>query len=61
MSIIDILIIAVITIFVYRGAKNGMVNELLGFTGWVLAILLALRLGSRMGSIFRATCWQPAF
>jgi membrane protein required for colicin V production len=49
MSIIDILIIAVITIFVYRGAKNGMVNELLGFTGWVLAILLALRFGSRIG------------
>jgi membrane protein required for colicin V production len=49
MSIIDILIIAVITLFVYRGAKNGMVNELLGFTGLVLALLSALRLGSPVG------------
>ena len=43
--IIDVLIVVGLTIFVYKGAQKGMAEELLGLTGWLLAVLLALRLG----------------
>jgi membrane protein required for colicin V production len=51
MNAIDILIILVITFFVYKGAKQGMVEELLGVTGWVLAILFAIKFGDFLSAI----------
>jgi membrane protein required for colicin V production len=49
--IIDIMIIIGLVIFVYRGAQKGMVEELLGLTGWLLAILLAIKLGGTAARI----------
>jgi len=52
--IIDVLIVVGLTIFVYRGAQRGMVEELLGLTGWLLAFLLALRFGAAAGNYIAA-------
>ena len=43
MSYPDIIIIVIITTFVFFGTKRGMVNELLGFTGWFISLLIALK------------------
>ncbi|HNR68791.1 MAG TPA: CvpA family protein [bacterium] len=48
MNEIDIAILLGITIFVYRGARHGMAQELLGITGWVLALLIAMRMAARV-------------
>ncbi len=45
MNALDIIIFITLTFFVYRGAQNGLIGELLGMTGWLLAGLLALRFG----------------
>lgn len=50
MNGLDVAMIAGITIFVYAGAKRGMAQEILGLTGWVLALLLAIRFGGRMAA-----------
>ncbi len=44
MSIVDIVIIIMLVFFTYFGAKRGLVEELLGLTGWILAFLVALGL-----------------
>jgi len=46
MNAFDVVIILALTFFVYRGAKNGLIGELLGITGWLLAGIIALRYGS---------------
>lgn len=42
MGIVDIVIILAIIIFTYLGARRGLVNELLGPTGWIVSFLVAL-------------------
>ena len=42
MSIVDIVIILMLVFFTYFGARRGLVNELLGLTGWILSFLVAL-------------------
>ncbi|MBN2357028.1 CvpA family protein [candidate division KSB1 bacterium] len=49
MNTIDIIVLVVLTYFVYKGSKAGMIEELLGITGWVIAIILALRFGGMAG------------
>lgn len=44
MSIVDIVIIIMLIFFTYFGARRGLVDELLGLTGWILAFLAALGL-----------------
>jgi uncharacterized membrane protein required for colicin V production len=44
MSIVDIIIIIMLVFFTYFGARRGLVDELLGLTGWILAFLVALGL-----------------
>ena len=44
MSIVDIVIIIMLIFFTYFGARRGLVDELLGLTGWILALLVALAL-----------------
>src|SRR5512136_2359 len=43
MNPIDIAIVVIVLLFVYLGARRGIVSEILGITGWVVAILLALK------------------
>ena len=51
MSLIDFLIIIVLTIFVAFGSKKGMIAEILGLTGWAVAVLVALRFMGKAGAI----------
>ena len=41
MNTIDIVVLVILTYFVFRGSKAGMIEELLGITGWVIAVILA--------------------
>ena len=43
MTIFDIIILVMLTVFIYRGVQKGMMNELTGLTGWVVALLVAIR------------------
>lgn len=45
MNTLDVVIFITLCYFVYRGAQAGLIGELLGITGWLLAGLLALRFG----------------
>jgi len=47
--IVDILIVIALSLFAAYGAKRGMVDEVLGLTGWIVAVLLALRLMGPVG------------
>ncbi len=49
MYIMDLLIVAALTYFVYKGARKGLTAEMLGVTGWIIAAILALRFGGRAG------------
>jgi membrane protein required for colicin V production len=49
MSPLDLIIIAFLIWFVYKGAKIGMAKELVGLTGWLIAALVALKYGGRAG------------
>ena len=51
MILFDVLIIAGLTVFVYMGAKRGMIDELMGLTGWIIALLLAVKLGGPLAEI----------
>jgi membrane protein required for colicin V production len=46
MNPVDLLILAALVLFVFIGAKRGMIEELLGLTGWIIAILMAIKFGS---------------
>ena len=48
MSPIDVVIFFIILILMYVGARRGIVNEILGLTGWIIAILLALKYCERL-------------
>jgi membrane protein required for colicin V production len=43
MNPVDIAIAVIVLLFVYLGARRGIISEILGITGWVVAILLALK------------------
>ncbi len=49
MNTIDIIVLIILVYFVYQGSRFGMVAEFLGITGWVIAIILALRFGGMVG------------
>jgi len=50
MNTIDIAVLIMLVYFVYRGAQAGLVEELLGITGWVVAVIVALRFGGAAGA-----------
>lgn len=50
MSPFDLVIIAALIWFVYQGAKTGMAKELIGLTGWLIAVLVALKYGGWAGA-----------
>ncbi len=58
MSPFDLIIIAALVWFVYKGAKIGLAKELVGLTGWLIAALVALKLGGRAGVL--ATAFLPS-
>ena len=60
MNAIDVIIIISLTYFVYRGAVQGLIGELLGATGWIIAAILALRFGSWAGKKIGAFVQLPA-
>ena len=43
MYVFDVIILVMLTLFIYRGVQKGMMNELIGLTGWVIALLIAIR------------------
>ncbi len=51
MNLMDLLIIAALTWFVYKGAQTGLAKELVGLTGWLIAAVLALKFGGRAGDM----------
>lgn len=59
MNAIDVIIIICLTYFVYRGAVQGLIGELLGVTGWILATILALRFGGWAGKKISAYVQLP--
>jgi uncharacterized membrane protein required for colicin V production len=50
MNIIDFAVLIMLIYFVYRGAQAGLVDELLGITGWVVAVIVALHFGGTAGA-----------
>jgi membrane protein required for colicin V production len=54
MNIVDILIILSLALFLFFGAKRGMIKELLGLTGWILAVLMALKFGGLVSDLLAA-------
>jgi len=50
MNTVDIVVLIILLYFVYKGSRAGLIDELLGITGWVLAIILALRFGGAAGA-----------
>jgi membrane protein required for colicin V production len=60
MNAIDVIIIICLTYFVYRGAVQGLIGELLGATGWIMATVLALRFGGWAGKKIVAYIQIPA-
>lgn len=60
MNAIDIIIIIGLTYFVYRGAVQGLIGELFGATGWIIATILALRFASWAGKKVGAFIQIPA-
>jgi len=51
MNLVDVFIIIILSIFVAQGAKRGMIDEVLGLTGWIVAVLLAIRFMGKVGSM----------
>lgn len=59
-AIIDIVIIIVLTFFMYRGHKNGFLNEFTGAFGTILALILAIRYMSNLAiAIYNAVNISP--
>ncbi len=54
MNPVDLLILAALVLFVFIGAKRGMIEELLGLTGWIVAILMAIKFGSLIARLVLA-------
>ena len=51
MNLVDLLILAALLWFVYKGAQTGLGKELVGLTGWLLAAVLALKFGGKAGAM----------
>lgn len=51
MNFVDFLIVIALTIFVAQGSRRGMIEEVLGLTGWIMAVLLAVRFMGKVGDI----------
>lgn len=51
MNAVDFFILIVLIIFIALGSKRGMIEEVLGLTGWIVAILIALRFMWKLGSM----------
>ena len=51
MNGLDLAIVAALTVCVYFGAKRGMAQEVLGVTGWLIAVLLAIRFGGMIAGL----------
>ena len=45
MGMFDFILIVALIFFVYKGIRRGFFEDLLGFTGWLITILLALAVG----------------
>ncbi|HPG41059.1 MAG TPA: CvpA family protein [bacterium] len=50
----DLVIIAVILVFVYLGTKKGLIDEILGITGWIIAVICALKFAGVLGRFITA-------
>jgi len=50
MNVIDYVVLVLLIYFVYHGAQAGLMDELLGITGWVVAVIVALRFGGAAGA-----------
>jgi uncharacterized membrane protein required for colicin V production len=51
MGLVDVVIIAALVFFVYKGAQTGMADELWGATGWIIALLAAVRFAAAAADI----------
>jgi len=51
MNTVDIVILAILTVFVYLGARRGLIDEILGLTGWIIAIVCAIKFGGSLAVI----------
>ncbi len=47
----DIAIIAIILVFVFLGVKKGLLDEILGITGWIIAVICALKFAGLLGQV----------
>jgi len=53
MNTVDGVIIAALIVSAYLGARSGLMRELLGFTGWVIALLLAIKFSGEAAELLR--------
>ena len=53
MNLFDGIIIAVLILSAYLGARSGLLRELLGFSGWVIALVIALKFGGEVAELVR--------
>jgi len=51
MNTVDIVILIILTIFVYFGARRGLIDEILGLTGWIIAVICAIKFGGSLAAI----------
>ncbi len=51
MNTVDIVILVFLTVFVYFGARRGLIDEILGLTGWIIAIVCAIKFGGSLAVI----------
>ncbi|MBN2410415.1 CvpA family protein [candidate division KSB1 bacterium] len=51
MNTVDIVILVFLTVFVYLGARRGLIDEILGLTGWIIAVVCAIKFGGSLAAI----------
>ncbi len=51
MATVDLVIIIALIFFVYWGLRKGFNAEMLGFTGWIIALLIGLALADKASSL----------
>ncbi len=51
MNILDFIVIGILTLFVFLGARRGFMDEILGITGWIIAIICAVKFGGTLAVI----------
>ena len=51
MAKVDLVIIIGLIFFVYWGLRKGFKAEMLGFTGWIIALLIGLALADKASSL----------